>query len=138
MGDRLGLRATARPLTPRVGKRAVKMSNKVFLIKREALQPGQICKVDIGGCPLAVYNLDGTFYATQDTCTHATASLSEGEIVDGDLIACPVHDGQFHIPTGQAMNFPCTVDLVTYKVIEQGDEIYADLSEASEASSSAI
>lgn len=114
------------------------MSNRVFLIKRAELQPGQVCKVETAGCPLAVYNVDGVFYATSDVCTHATASLSEGEIVDGDLIACPVHDGQFHIPTGQAMAFPCTVDLRTYRVIEEGDEIYANLDEESEAASSAI
>ncbi|BBA43833.1 MULTISPECIES: non-heme iron oxygenase ferredoxin subunit [Burkholderia] len=114
------------------------MSNKVFLIKRDALEPGKVCKVETAGCPLAIYNIDGVFYATSDVCTHATASLSEGEIVDGDLIACPVHDGQFHIPTGQAMTFPCTVDLRTYRVIEEGDEIYADLDEESEVASSAI
>ncbi|MGT2511104.1 non-heme iron oxygenase ferredoxin subunit [Cupriavidus basilensis] len=90
------------------------------------------------GLPLAVYNIDGEYFATSDVCTHATASLSEGDIVDGDLIACPVHDGQFHIPTGQAVGFPCTVDLRTYKVILEGDQIYADLDEESEAASSAI
>jgi ethylbenzene dioxygenase ferredoxin subunit len=114
------------------------MTDKVFLLKREALQPGQVCKVETGACPLAVYNIDGTFYATSDICTHATASLSDGEIVDGDLIACPLHDGQFHIPTGQAMAFPCTVDLRTYKVIEDGDEIYADLAQQADAATSAI
>lgn len=114
------------------------MSKKVFLLKRDALAPGQVRNVEADGCPLAVYNVDGAFYATSDLCTHATASLSEGEIVDGDLIACPLHDGQFHIPTGQAMAFPCTVDLRTYKVIEEGDEIYADLGQESEAATSAI
>jgi len=114
------------------------MSKKIFLIQRDALQPGEVRKVETQGCPLAVYNVDGTFYATSDVCTHATASLSEGEIVDGDLIACPLHDGQFHIPTGQAMGFPCTVDLRTYKVIEEGDAIYADMDAESEATASAI
>jgi ethylbenzene dioxygenase ferredoxin component len=113
------------------------MSTKVFLMKREALEPGKAVKVDVAGCPLAVYNVEGTFYATHDVCTHATASLSEGEIVDGDLIACPVHDGTFHIPSGQAMGFPCTVDLRTYRVFEEAGDVFADLdSEADEASSS--
>ncbi|SDJ16055.1 ethylbenzene dioxygenase ferredoxin subunit [Paraburkholderia steynii] len=114
------------------------MSNKIFLIKRNQLQPGQVRKIESPGCPLAVYNVDGIYYATSDTCTHATASLSEGEVVDGDMIACPLHDGQFHIPTGQAMAFPCTVDLRTYKVIEEGDDVYADLDQESEAAASAI
>lgn len=114
------------------------MSNRVFLVRRDALKPGEVKRVDIEGCPLAVYNVEGTFYATHDTCTHATASLSEGEIVDGDLIACPVHDGLFHIPTGQAVGFPCVVDLRTFHVIEEDGEVYADLEHPSEAAASAI
>ncbi|KGP01914.1 non-heme iron oxygenase ferredoxin subunit [Alcaligenes sp. A-TC2] len=114
------------------------MSRKVFLMRRDELQPGEVRKVETGTCPLAVYNVDGVFYATHDICTHATASLSTGEIVDGDLIACPVHDGLFHIPTGQAVGHPCVVDLQTFKVIEENGDIYADLDYASEAASSAI
>ncbi|TCW78776.1 (2Fe-2S)-binding protein [Burkholderia sp. SRS-46] len=114
------------------------MSNKIFLVKREQLQPGRVCKVESPDCTLAVYNIGGTFYATSDICTHATASLSEGEIVNGDMIACPLHDGQFHIPTGQAMAFPCTVDLRTYMVFEEGGDVYADLDQESEAAAAAI
>ncbi len=115
------------------------MNGKVFLLHRADLAEGQVRRVDApNGCPLAVYNIDGRFYATHDVCTHATASLSEGEIIDGDMIACPVHDGQFHIPSGQAIAFPCTVDLRTYRVLEEGDDIYADLDQESEAAQSAI
>jgi len=115
------------------------MSKKVFLMRRADLAEGQVKKVTTpDGCPVAVYNLEGRFYATHDVCTHATASLSEGEIIDGDVIACPVHDGHFHIPTGQAMAFPCTVDLRTYRVMEEGDEIHADLDGESDAATSAI
>jgi ethylbenzene dioxygenase ferredoxin subunit len=115
------------------------MTQKVFLLRRADLNDGEVRRVDApDGCPVAVYRIEGRFYATQDMCTHATASLSEGEIVDGDLIACPVHDGQFHIPTGQAIAFPCTVDLRTYRVLEEGDEIYADLDAESEEAQSAI
>jgi ethylbenzene dioxygenase ferredoxin component len=112
--------------------------NKVFLLKREELAAGEMRKVETVGCPLAVYNLEGRFYVTSDTCTHATASLSSGEIVDGDLIACPLHDGQFHIPTGQAVAFPCTVDLRTYRVIEEGDGVFADLDAESEDAVSSV
>lgn len=115
------------------------MNQKVFLLRRDELEEGQVRKVvSPSGCPIAVYRVEGQFYATHDICTHATASLSEGEIVDGDLIACPVHDGMFHIPTGQAVGFPCEVDLQTYKVIEEGDEIHADLSQPSDASQASI
>lgn len=114
------------------------MSNKVFLINSTDLAPGCVRKIQAGSCELALFNLEGMFYATQNMCTHATASLAEGEIVDGDMIACPVHDGQFHIPTGQAVSFPCTVDLRTYKVIEEEGKVYADLDAESDAAASAI
>jgi ethylbenzene dioxygenase ferredoxin component len=115
------------------------MSDKlVFLTKRDALPPGRSCRVEAGDCPLAVFNLEGRFYATSDRCTHADASLSEGEIVDGDMIECPVHQGQFHIPTGQAAVFPCEADLRTYRIVERDDGIYADLDQESSEASSGI
>jgi ethylbenzene dioxygenase ferredoxin subunit len=115
------------------------MSHKVFLLRRADLKDGEVRKVVApDGCPVAVYRVDGQFYATHDTCTHATASLSEGEIVDGDLIACPVHDGMFHIPTGQAVGFPCEVDIQTFRIVEEGDDIHADLSQPSATAESSI
>lgn len=114
------------------------MAKKVFLINAAELTPGCIRKIEAGGCELALFNLEGKFYATQNMCTHATASLAEGEIVDGDMISCPVHYGQFHIPTGQAVSFPCTVDLRTYKVMEEEGKVYADLESEAVSAVSAI
>lgn len=114
------------------------MSQPIFLIKKSELTPGGIRKVEINGCPLAVYNVDGTFYATQDGCTHATASLSEGEIVDDDCVACPVHDGTFHIPSGQAMSFPCEHPIRTYLVIEEGEDVLVDMEQEADEAADAI
>lgn len=112
---------------------------KVFLLRKAEMKDGEVKRVVTrSGCPLAVYRIDGRFYATHDTCTHATASLSQGEIVDGDLIACPVHDGMFHIPSGQAVGFPCTVDVQTFRILEEQDEVHADLSQPSEDAQSQI
>lgn len=113
------------------------MSEAVFLINKRELVAGQVKKVDLCGNALAVYNLGGTFYATQDGCTHATASLSEGDI-DDDCISCPVHDGAFHIPTGQAMRFPCEVAIRTYKVIDQGEAVLVDLNQESDEAADSI
>jgi ethylbenzene dioxygenase ferredoxin subunit len=108
----------------------------VFLLKRGDLAPGRRCFVEVDDCPLAVFNLSDRFYVTDDLCTHGGASLSEGEIVDGDMIECPVHQGRFHIPTGRATAFPCETDLRTYRVVEREDGIYVNLSqEAKDASS---
>lgn len=76
---------------------------------------GEVVEVSAGGETLALYNVDGTFYATQGICTHAHGCLAEG-YVDGDCIECPLHQGLFHIPTGKAMEGPVTQDLKVYPV----------------------
>ena len=114
------------------------MSQPILLLKRGDLEPGKVRKCEVGGQALAVYNLNGTFYATQDGCTHATASLSEGDIVDDDCIACPVHDGTFHIATGQPMSFPCEHPIRTFKVIDEGDDLLVDLDQESDEAADAV
>lgn len=79
--------------------------------------------VRVGEHPIALYRVDGTFYATHDICTHEFASLSEG-FVEGDAIECPLHAGKFHIPTGKALAAPVTEDLRTYDVKIVDDKIY--------------
>jgi nitrite reductase/ring-hydroxylating ferredoxin subunit len=81
---------------------------------------------DVGERRLAVFNIGGTFYVTDDECTHAAASLAEG-MLDGDVIECGLHFGAFHVPTGAVKAPPCSVALRTYKVELQGDDIFVDL-----------
>lgn len=90
------------------------------------LTPGQAKQVRIGGRVLALYNIDGTFYATDDTCTHALASLTEGYI-EGDIVECPLHQGCFHIPSGKAMGPPVTQDVRVYPVKIVDEEIYIEV-----------
>lgn len=110
---------------------------KVLLCPRDQLAPGTTLKVandEVGD--ICVYNLDGTYYATADMCTHATASLAEGDIED-DLITCPVHWGQFDIRTGKAVTFPCERHLRTYRVIVTDKEVYAETNEVSDEAAAA-
>ena len=78
---------------------------------------------------VAVYNIDGAFYATDDECTHGAASLSEG-ILDGDVVECPLHFGAFHIPTGKPVAAPCSVPLRTYKIEVVDDTLVVHLDQA--------
>lgn len=106
--------------------------SQVFLCNRDELEPGTLKKVAGGDAgDICVYNLDGKYYATADMCTHATASLAEGDM-EGDLITCPVHWGQFHIPSGQAVTFPCEKHLRTYRIITTDKEVFADTTAESE------
>jgi nitrite reductase/ring-hydroxylating ferredoxin subunit len=81
---------------------------------------------EVGDLRLAVYNIAGKFYATDDECTHAAASLADG-ILEGDVIECSLHFGAFHVPTGAVTAPPCSVPLRTYLVVLQGEDICVDL-----------
>jgi nitrite reductase/ring-hydroxylating ferredoxin subunit len=77
--------------------------------------PGTALKVEIEDLALAVYNVGGEFYVTDDACTHGPGSLSEGYI-DDDVIECNFHNGQFNIRTGEVVSPPCMVPVTTYPV----------------------
>jgi len=88
--------------------------------------PGTVKAFEVGAKTLAVYNIDGTFYATDDECTHAAASLADG-MLEGDVIECCMHMGSFHVPTGKVVEPPCEVPLRTYQVVPKDDGVYVDL-----------
>ena len=71
---------------------------------------------------IAVYNIDGEFFATDDLCTHGEASLADGYIENGQII-CPFHEGGFDIRTGKASKAPCSKDLKCHKLKVEADRI---------------
>ena len=96
------------------------MSNRIDLCSTAEVAPGNALKVETSGLTLAVFNIDGEFYVTDDLCTHGPGSLSEGYI-DGDVVECNFHNGQFDIRTGAVVSPPCMVPIKTYKtVVENG------------------
>lgn len=100
--------------------------NLVFLCKKDDLAPGSVKRIDREAGDLAVYNIDGEFYATDDRCTHGLASLAEGDLI-GDEIECTMHFGSFNVKTGEPMAPPCSIPIKTYKVEIRGDSIFAVL-----------
>lgn len=77
--------------------------------------PGTALKVEIEDLALAVFNVAGEFFVTDDLCTHGPGSLSEGYI-EGDIVECNFHNGQFNIRTGEVVSPPCMVPIKTYPV----------------------
>jgi len=80
-------------------------------------------------CQIALCRVDGTVYAIDDICTHEYASLSDG-FIEGDCIECPLHQAQFHIPTGEAKTPPATEDLKTYPVKEEDGQVFVNFADA--------
>ena len=100
--------------------------NVVKVCAQADIAPETVKAFAVGDNRLAVYNIGGKFYVTDDECTHAAASLADG-MLEGGVIECCVHFGAFHVPTGEVRAPPCAVALRTYKVLLQGDDIYVDL-----------
>jgi nitrite reductase/ring-hydroxylating ferredoxin subunit len=98
------------------------MAGFTVICKTSDVPDGEVRAFSLAGTPIAIYHLDGAFYATEDRCSHGLASLSEG-IIDGDVIECPLHFGAFNIRTGAAAAPPCSIAIKTYEVREQGGEI---------------
>jgi nitrite reductase/ring-hydroxylating ferredoxin subunit len=102
------------------------MPSRLELCKVEEVPPGEVRKVEAGGLSLAVYNLDGAFFVTDDACTHGPGSLSEG-FVDGDVVECNFHQGRFDIRTGAVVGPPCMVPVKTYRTIAENGRVYIEL-----------
>jgi nitrite reductase/ring-hydroxylating ferredoxin subunit len=94
-----------------------------FLCKAADVPENGVLRVIVAGCvPLAVYNLDGAFYATEDLCSHGSAMLSGG-FVEGGTIVCPLHFGSFDIRTGEPVDAPCSREIATFNVVERDGQI---------------
>src|SRR5260370_12485458 len=89
---------------------------------RSDLAEGEPLGVEVAGRSIALYDVDGVLFATDNICTHAYARLSDGWL-DGELIECPLHAARFDVRTGKALDPPPTEDLKTYPVRAAAGEI---------------
>jgi nitrite reductase/ring-hydroxylating ferredoxin subunit len=87
-------------------------------------EPKQVCVPGRG--PIAIYLAEGAYFATDDTCSHGDASLSDG-LLEGFVIECPFHAGTFDIRDGRAIGYPATEDMKTYAVRREGDDLIVEL-----------
>ena len=69
------------------------------------LVPGQGMTVTVRGVPVALFNVDGTVYAIDDTCRHAGVSLGTGEL-RGAIVRCRAHGWRYDVTTGHTMHDP--------------------------------
>ena len=89
--------------------------NWIKVLKVGEIEDEEVVEIEINkDVKIALFNVKGTYFATDHLCTHEDASLCDGYI-DGDIIECPLHQGTFSISSGKALESPATVDLKTYK-----------------------
>jgi len=85
-----------------------------------------VIQFDYGNKAYAVYNTEKGFFATDGICTHEHQELADGLVI-GTVIECPLHQGRFEITNGQALGAPVCVDLKTYPVKVENNEVFIEL-----------
>ncbi len=97
------------------------MSDWTDIAPAEEFGPGQSRLINIEGTDIAVFNLDGQYYAIEDVCTHDGSAmlgcgLEPSEIIDGEQIVCPRHGARFDIKTGAALCPPAYEPVACFPV----------------------
>lgn len=98
------------------------MTTKTKVAKASSIPPGGMKVIEAGGARVAVCNVEGTFYAIEDVCTHDDGPLGEGTL-DGKEVECPRHGARFDVRTGQATRMPAIVPVRTFPVKVEDDWI---------------
>ena len=105
------------------------MSDVIELCAKADVPDGEVIKIENGDLELAVYHVDGDFYVTDNACTHGPGEMSEGYL-EGHVIECDFHQGQFDIRDGKVVAPPCIVELKTYKVVPHDTSVVIEASNA--------
>ena len=98
------------------------MSKEIEVAKVSDIALGTAKQVEVDGEMIAIFNVDGEFFAINDCCTHAQASLSEGTI-ENKTVTCPWHGAQFDLKTGKNLTMPAPTPVQTYQLKIEGDAI---------------
>lgn len=96
----------------------------VEVARRDQLDEDEMLAIELDGHEVCIYNVAGEILATDNRCTHGDADLSDGLILDGCIIECPLHEGTFNIRTGEPVGLPCTEALRCHDVRVNADAIF--------------
>ncbi len=92
--------------------------------KKDEIPAGTIREFQVNGKTIALANVDGTFYAVNNTCLHRGGPLGQGELED-KVVTCPWHGWQYDVTTGKVTMNP-SVGVDTYAVEVRGEDIFVD------------
>ena len=99
---------------------------KIIVGKTSEIPPGKMQKTSVDGKDILVVNIDGNYYAIDDTCTHAGASLADGKL-EGSIVTCDWHGAQFDCKSGKLEKFPAKInDIKSYNVIVESDDVFVE------------
>ena len=100
---------------------------RIIACKSSELEPGHMKKVSVDSKDILVVNVNGNYFACDDTCTHSGASLSEGKL-ENSIVTCGWHAAQFNCETGKMKKFPAKInDLKSYTVVVESENIFIEI-----------
>lgn len=102
------------------------MPRYIKVAKTSELSPGQGTLVEAEGKKIALFNVEGAFYAIDDACTHRGGPLSEGDL-DGKEVTCPWHGAVFDVTTGDVLGAPASQGVTRYPVRVQDGEVELEI-----------
>lgn len=102
------------------------MSQRIKVAQIDQPAPGKGKLVRVKGHEIALFNVNGSYYAINNSCTHSTGPLAEGRL-HGKIVTCPWHGSQFDATTGQCCRGPATKPVATYQVYFEGDSIFIEI-----------
>ena len=102
------------------------MTELVKVANIQEVTEGNAIAVEVAGEKVALFNVEGTFYAIDDTCTHRGGPLCEGE-VEGTEVTCPWHGGKFDLTNGSVLGPPAPDGVASYKVVVEENEIKIEI-----------
>ena len=102
------------------------MPKTVKVAQTDELSPGSGKVVDADGRSIALFNVEGTFYAIDNTCTHRGGPLGKGEL-NGDSVTCPWHGANFNVKTGKVLSQPAGQNVNSFPVRVVGSDVLVEL-----------
>ena len=102
------------------------MAQFIKVAGTDEIPAGSIKQVEVNGKSIALFNLDGNYYAIGNDCTHRGGPLAEG-FVEGESVTCPWHGAQFNIKTGAVEGAPASKPVAKYNVRVQGSDIEVEV-----------
>mgnify|MGYP002851860562 CR=1 FL=1 len=101
------------------------MSNRVRVASTSDLEAGTGTTVSAEGRNIALFNVDGAFYALDGDCPHMGGPLGMGPL-DGDSVMCPLHGWLFNVKTGESPTMP-GLKTGCYECEVEGDDIFVKI-----------
>lgn len=89
------------------------MNDWITVCAQTELLPGEHRVVDLDGTPVAVFNLDGEYFAIHDVCSHDGAPIADGRVEGGEII-CPRHGARFCLKSGRVTQPPAYEDIAVF------------------------